>query len=245
MFLLLQFFVMSTSKRFHSVTGSSIVAPVAPIVETIQEEGEVEDTVHDHVGVPFMESYDDDDDVLSAIADDSSVVDANPDAVVAAQEGLGDESALAPTILNLGGNDDGVDENEPSAAATTTRKRPPGQQSVCDADWKAKKILILHMDVETGGEDVGIIQLSCVIDDPFAPPGSRIVGTFDQYVKPSVPYHCWDLNMCHQVHGLTPNSTEIRNARDLVTVWNAWSTWAQQHLIRDGDKCGVIAAWNG
>jgi hypothetical protein len=67
-FKLLQFFVMSTSKRFRSVTGSSIVAAAAPIVETIQEEAEEEDTVHDHVGVIATANDNDNDDVIASIS---------------------------------------------------------------------------------------------------------------------------------------------------------------------------------
>ena len=59
--------------------------------------------------------------------------------------------------------------------------------SIMHDDWEAKSVIIFNIDVEHGGRKCGIMQLSCMADDPFS---GKPLGEFDKYVKPPANVEC-------------------------------------------------------
>ena len=72
--------------------------------------------------------------------------------------------------------------------------------------------VLVHIDLETGGEQCGVNQLSTVIYDV----GLRlVVGEFNKYVRPPDDA-VWSSHAC--VHGLSASSESIKSADTLVQV---------------------------
>jgi len=89
-----------------------------------------------------------------------------------------------------------------SAGSSTRRKYAIAHDEIVKG-----KLLFLHVDLETGGEDVGVIQISCVCHD-FAK--DEVIATFNSYVKPPnyVKASSWNEHAT-SITGLHHHSPEI------------------------------------
>jgi hypothetical protein len=107
---------------------------------------------------------------------------------------------------------------------------------------KEEKLIYIHIDLETGGEAVGIIQMSAIAHDYTT--NSRFGNSFNMYVKP--PPHVkakhWS-SQAEAVTGLTHYCDKIKNAQSIVEVWKKFVEWCN-NVVPD-DKVGCLVAWNG
>ena len=67
-----------------------------------------------------------------------------------------------------------------SASRSPARKKS-NVNSIMHDDWEAKSVIIFNIDVKHGGKRCGIVQLSCIADDPFS---DKHLSEFDKYVQP-------------------------------------------------------------
>ena len=96
--------------------------------------------------------------------------------------------------------------------------------------------VLVHIDLETGGEQCGVVQLSSVIYDV----GLRlVVGEFNKYVRPPDDA-VWNSHAC--VHCLSASSESIKSADTLVKVWTEFVKFIEKYT---SEKMGIIEAWGG
>ena len=111
--------------------------------------------------------------------------------------------------------------------------------------------MFLSFDLEHGGEECGIVQISGEFlkisisgDQPRADIASSICRNpdyFDSYVNPGDDT-IWNQRAIG-VHHLTASDSRIANADDLATVWERFNTWIDRHTSPDDTI--VLVAWNG
>lgn len=101
------------------------------------------------------------------------------------------------------------------------------------------KVVLVSLDLETGGESCGVIQLSAVA---FTLDGKTVHENFDSYVKPPLQAQ-WNQHAVN-LHGLHANHPSIVNADGIQTVWPKFVTWAES-LTADRDQKVILIAWNG
>jgi hypothetical protein len=99
--------------------------------------------------------------------------------------------------------------------------------------------MIFHVDLEHGGDDCGILQLSVT---PYDPTEAKVIGEFDQYIKP--PANAVWSDRASEVHGIYPSDGRILNALAIKEVWLQFVLFIEQYLD-GGLKKGIIAAWGG
>ena len=89
---------------------------------------------------------------------------------------------------------------------------PPKGKSIAHYDLEAKRIVFVSLDVETGGEYCGIIQLSAEIfrKNNAGPSYNRVVEAFNHYVRPP-DGTIWNEEACRASHGLTAESRQIQD----------------------------------
>ena len=102
-----------------------------------------------------------------------------------------------------------------------------------------KGVVFVSIDLETGGDAVGIIQLSAVAFDLHH--GGQPLGIFNEYVKPTVEAKYWS-QAAIAVHNITPSSPEIQSASSLDVFWQEFVRFIE-HL--DNYKSCVMVAWSG
>jgi hypothetical protein len=103
-------------------------------------------------------------------------------------------------------------------------------------------LIYIHIDLETGGEAVRIIQISSIAHDYTS--NSRFGNPFNMYVKP--PPHVtakhWS-SRAEATTGLTHHCDKIKNAQSIVEVWAKFVDWCEN--VVPAGKLGCIVAWNG
>jgi hypothetical protein len=133
-----------------------------------------------------------------------------------------------------------------TAPADAERKIPHGK-SIAHFDLKDNKIAFLSLDLETGGEYCGIIQLSGQLfrqnstdrrQNAFIP----VEETFNEYVRPPDGAF-WNEEASRLSHGLSARSPEIQNGQPFVTVWTNFCSWIQRHVSAT-EKC-ILCAYRG
>ena len=154
-----------------------------------------------------------------------------------------------------------VSETLPTDSSPPTGSRATGaddeQRSVprgrSDAHFHIvdKKIVYLSFDLEHGGADCGIVQLSGELvrmDLVGTRPRSdtaqniqRLSATFNAYVNPG-DGAIWD-EEASRVNGLTRSDPRIRQASDIDAVWADFKKWISDNTERD--DIIVLVAWNG
>ena len=125
------------------------------------------------------------------------------------------------------------------------------------------KLVFLSLDLETGGENCGIIQLSAEIvrikmqrggQGPEKDSISSVQRgegvyneetntggtTFNEYVNPGDDAE-WNEAAC--VHGLTSSSPCIQSAREIGQVWPSFSKFVEDGVRDDKEIC--LVAYNG
>ena len=123
--------------------------------------------------------------------------------------------------------------------------------------------MFLSLDLETGGENCGIIQLSAEIvridlkrgdkgfekdtianiergDQTYNEQSNPRGTIFDEYVNPGEDAE-WNEAAC--VHGLSASSPCIQSAREIGPVWASFRKFIGEHVADDEEVC--VVAYNG
>ena len=81
------------------------------------------------------------------------------------------------------------------------------------------RLVFVSFDIETGGEQCGIIQISAEIFR-FEKDGTPSIenDSFDEYVRPPSDAY-WNSNSCKRTHGLHADHPQIKDASSLSEVW--------------------------
>jgi len=151
---------------------------------------------------------------------------------------------------------------EPTPAASKGQKG----RSICHALLEEKKLVFVSLDLETGGENCGIIQISAEIvrlelsrvqgkaakdtltgvsrgtafyrDEDDAP--SEL---FNEYVNPGEDAE-WAPAAVNEVsHGLSKSDPRISSARPIDAVWSSFKSFIERNIAED--EHGVVVAYNG
>ena len=163
------------------------------------------------------------------------------------RDDLPSEVVLAPPAFGLPPVDDSAELPPPPDLPEIELGPPPRGKSIAHWDFENNNIAFLSLDLETGGEYCGIIQLSGQIFCPDAddPGGFGIVyarETFNEYIKPPEGA-IWNEEACRASHGLTARSPQIQNALPFVSVWTKFCAWVNDHLLED-HHC-ILCAYRG
>jgi hypothetical protein len=123
----------------------------------------------------------------------------------------------------------------------------PRNKSIAHHDLKDNNIVWCSLDLETGGEYCGIIQLSAELfrlnpADVTRSDYIREPETFNHYVRPPDGTY-WNEEACRRSHGLTAESPQIQSASPFVTVWGYFCNWISEH-VGANEKC-ILAAYRG
>jgi len=143
----------------------------------------------------------------------------------------GGPSATAPATS------DGDDAAAPDGAAAAPVI--PKGKSPAHFDSEAGNLVFFDLDVEVGGPNCGIIQLSAVAHDQA---GNLLGQPFNEYVKPWAGAR-WNTDPDACCHGLSATDRRITTAEDIKVVWKNYLAWSEQ--FTSDTKKGVITAWNG
>ncbi|KAL3757005.1 hypothetical protein ACHAWU_003889 [Discostella pseudostelligera] len=122
------------------------------------------------------------------------------------------------------GTDDGAADDD-----DIDTKKPPKGCSIAHFILNNKLCTFVSFDIETGGENCGIIQISAevcrmtLISDGNKLGNDRINGAerepevFNKYVNPKKPEYLWDIH-AKKAHGLLPTDPRILGA-DTIETW--------------------------
>ena len=107
------------------------------------------------------------------------------------------------------------------------------------------KAVFISFDIETGGDDCGIVQISaeCFVLDSTTSNGwgERLPNTFDSYVKPP-PSAIWS-DHATLVHGIHQGHPFIVDADSLGLFWGKFKSYIDDNILIGHH--GVLVAWNG
>ena len=142
-------------------------------------------------------------------------------------------------------NEAPVDEEEEEETMPPPKKKPKHLHSIAHEHFTEKELVFLSLDVETGGENVGLIQLLCVSYDPNANnPPTNGKDEFDEYIKPLKNVEAGDWNQINiELTGIQPNDEKMINASELEDVWPRFKAFCEAR-VPEG-KVGCFVAWNG
>mmetsp|Transcript_3091 Transcript_3091/g.7013 ORF Transcript_3091/g.7013 Transcript_3091/m.7013 type:complete len:243 (+) Transcript_3091:208-936(+) len=150
--------------------------------------------------------------------------------------------AMPPSVLNMDAAVSVQQQPElPQRVVTQLPERSRGiKPSVANQHWTNGNMMLVHLDLETGGNGVGIIQMASTIHDPYS---NEVKGEFNEYVKPPdyIPAGAWS-GIAIDIHGLQPSSDIIKTASPLVDVWHRWVDFVESHLTND--TIGCLVAWS-
>lgn len=178
---------------------------------------------------------------------------ANPPGLAVANGNEGQD----PAVVNSG-------EGTDAAGAVGTGGSKAKGRSICHEQIKQDKLVFVSLDLETGGEDCGIIQLSAEIvrvvierdgakaakdtlasmsregtlfNDDDNPTG----GEFNEYVNPGRDAVWSDAAI--EITGLSRSDPKIASARSIIPVWGSFCSWIETNIA--DDEVGAIVAYNG
>ena len=177
----------------------------------------------------------------------------------------------------MSGNGSGVSAGDAKEAAKTSatkntkaltegiEKPPiPSGRSICHPVILRNKLVFVSLDLKTGGENCGIIQLSTKIvrleinreKEKTAKDTLRNVfregtvyherdnprgGEFNEYVNPGEDAE-WS-SVASEITGLSRTDPRITSAREIGPVWHSFCKWINTNIAKD--EHGVIVAYNG
>ncbi|KAL9186565.1 hypothetical protein ACHAXT_005803 [Thalassiosira profunda] len=128
-------------------------------------------------------------------------------------------------------------DDPPDLPPPEAGKKKKASKSIAHAHFEGKSLVHFHLDVEDGGPQCGIVQLSVVAMNADL----QTIDEFDRYVRP--PSNAvWSEKTC-AVHGLSREDPRIAGANDIVYVWREFHNFIERNLP-DG-KVGMLVAWNG
>ena len=121
--------------------------------------------------------------------------------------------------------------------------------------------VFISFDIETAGEQVGIVQISAEIFCLDLVRNKNLTGknkgkvnhaadsaenircdpeVFDEYVRPESEHEwCRESMALHKLHPCHPS---ILQANNMCTVWNNFVSWVQRKI--SVDETGILVAWN-
>jgi hypothetical protein len=196
---------------------------------------------------------DDDDDSSSSEEEDEAEPPAVPmdeeddsaEPAAAVQPGVA-PLARAPAHLTAGSPalaaaaaDDDAPPPPPSPWAVNPHRAVRKNKSPADPDLMEGNVIFFDVDIEQGGPECGIIQLSCVASDQD---GVKL-AEFDECVKPSdgAVRNEAPEGMCH---GLSPYDPRVVGADPITLVWPQFVLWVEGFL-NGGQQRGCFTAWAG
>ena len=129
--------------------------------------------------------------------------------------------------------------SSPPPLPTIKTTKPKATHSVSYDDIANGNDVLLHVNLELGGPEAGIIQLLQVAYD--AKEKKLILPHFDEYI---IPHNnaVWNDEVCCASHSLSASHPSIKNSGDLVDVWKQWVAHVEN--LTHG-KVGIIIAWGG
>ena len=131
-----------------------------------------------------------------------------------------------------------VEVAEPEVPVEPPPKKKRRTHSVAHDDLE--DLILLSIDLETGGEAVGIIQISCVAYNPETGDSFE----FDEHVKPPphVSANYWSETAIN-ITGIRPNGPEMSAALGIEEVWPKFTAFCAEQVPMS--KVGCLVAWNG
>ena len=131
-----------------------------------------------------------------------------------------------------------LDDDALEGSTNVTVKRTRSPWSVAHDEIVEKKLTVISLDMETGGPECGIVQISAI----GAKMDGQKIGQFDSYIKPP-PCATW-LDSAISVHKLGPNHPKIIAAKPIEVVWPQFEATINQ-WTENGEKKAVVVAWSG
>ena len=203
--------------------------------------------------------------IASDAADENEVSDAAPPGEIAISgQGVGNDDAAPPAALPALEADDNASCVDIEGVDLADLPKVKGR-SMGHHHFKQNKLVFVSLDLETGGEGCGIVQISAEIvrpvlqregkmtaKDQLAGPVERGTtqyndesnpgGTlFNEYVNPGEDAE-WS-EKATEVTGLTKDDPRITTARSLNDVWTSFCLYIHNNIAED--ERGVIVAYNG
>ena len=137
-------------------------------------------------------------------------------------------------------------------------------RSILHHHIKQEKVVFVSLDLESGGERCGIVQLSAEILRPeldraagkvtkdvlasvkrdgtlYHPETNPDAGVFNKYLNPGEDAE-WEPSTT-EITGLSPGDERITSVQDIDEVCSLFLKWIE-HNIKE-DEVGVIVAYNG
>lgn len=133
--------------------------------------------------------------------------------------------------------------------------KPPRGRSIAHQYYEGKRAVFISLDIETGGDAVGIIQLSAEIcRAEILPSGSSVskdtLGalerngiTFDAYVNPGDGMAEYWSPAAMNTHGIRPEHDRIKSAKGIAEVWADFVVWIADNV--PNNEVATLVAWNG
>jgi hypothetical protein len=163
-----------------------------------------------------MSDIEDDMDPIQAMHTHDAMPDDDNDALFAvANLGFGVEAHPEGTEADAAAEDDPPPE---------PKKKKRRSHSLAHDTIKEEKLIYIHIDLETGGEAVRIIQISSIAHD---------YTSNSRFGNPQA----------EAITGLTHHCDKIKNAQSIVEVWAKFVDWCEN--VVPAGKLGCIVAWNG
>jgi hypothetical protein len=145
------------------------------------------------------------------------------------------DTSVSPSVATDGGNKGNKPVGSHTASSESSKK---SSCSIAHEFLAQKKVVYFSLDVETGGPECGILQISIVA----ASADGDILDTYNEYVKPP-DSAIWDPK-AQEVSGLHNNLPFIRSAKPIEEVWPSFKAFIENQLNR-ADMKGIMVAWNG
>jgi hypothetical protein len=159
---------------------------------------------------------------------------------------------------NLGGENDilrGKNSfvEQPAVDEGEVNQSIPGGRSIAHHKLKHNLCQFLSIDIETGGDIAGIIQLSAeLVHMKLVSTGKNVASdkaedcrrgcTFNRYVQPGCAPEYWDQRSIN-VHGILPTNPRITGADEMRIVWPQFLSWLAEHS--SAAEPIFLVAWNG
>ena len=159
---------------------------------------------------------------------------------------------------NLGGENDifrakNLIVEQPAVDEGEVDRSIPGGRSIAHHTLNNHLCQFLSIDIETGGDFAGIIQLSAeLVHMKLLSTGKKIASdkaedcrhgcTFNRYVQPGCAPEYWDQRSI-DVHGILPTDPRITGADEMRIVWPQFLLWFSEHS--SAAEPIFLVAWNG
>ncbi len=142
---------------------------------------------------------------------------------------------------------------QPTVDEGEVDKSIPGGRSISHHTLNNHLCQFLSIDIETGGEFAGIIQLSAeIVHMKLLLTGKKLASdkaedcrrgcTFNRHVQPGCAPEYWDQRSI-DVHGILPTDPRITGADEMRIVGPQFLLWLAEHS--SAAQPIFLVAWNG